>query len=469
MTFVQFEFLVFFAMVLALYWRFRQRRMQNAILVVSSLMFYGWVHWWFVGLLIFSTLLDYYVGIAMVERPAKKRQLLTISMCGNLGLLAVFKYLDFFIENVGAVLTALGFAYSPASLGIFLPVGISFFTFQTMSYTFDIYRGKLEPRRDLLDYATFVTMFPQLVAGPVERARNLLPQVEKPRVFDHERFRSGLSLALWGALKKLLVADTVAMYVDKVFAMPEPSAPLIAAATLGFAIQILADFSGYTDIARGTARMMGFELMENFRSPYLAANPSEFWKRWHISFSSWIHEYVYIPFCGARRGGARRLGATYAALLLSGLWHGASWNFVIWGAYHATLLVGYRAVGLLVPKTLSSRPSLRPLKIALMFLFTLGGWLLFREQDFSRLQLYASLPWVLGNSVYIAALGAMLTVSLAAAAFLIAALIVERVVLVRLRSRSIWPICEGVFWAGAASVIFLFARDTANEFIYFQF
>ena len=257
MTFVQFEFLVFFAMVLALYWRFRQRRMQNAILVVSSLMFYGWVHWWFVGLLIFSTLLDYYVGIAMVERPAKKRQLLTISMCGNLGLLAVFKYLDFFIENVGAVLTALGFAYSPASLGIFLPVGISFFTFQTMSYTFDIYRGKLEPRRDLLDYATFVTMFPQLVAGPVERARNLLPQVEKPRVFDHERFRSGLSLALWGALKKLLVADTVAMYVDKVFAMPEPSAPLIAAATLGFAIQILADFSGYTDIARGTARMMG--------------------------------------------------------------------------------------------------------------------------------------------------------------------------------------------------------------------
>jgi len=469
LTFVQFEFLIFFTLVLALYWGVRQRRMQNALLVVASFVFYGWIHWWFVGLLIFSTLLDYYVGIGMAERPSKRKLLLAVSMCGNLGLLGVFKYLDFFIENVSVALHTLGFGYSPALLGIFLPVGISFFTFQTMSYTFDVYRGKLEPRRDLLDYATFVTMFPQLVAGPVERARNLLPQVESERVFDHERFRSGLSLALWGALKKLLVADTVAMYVDKVFAMPEPTAPLIAAATLGFSIQILADFSGYTDIARGTARMLGFELMENFRSPYLAANPSEFWKRWHISFSSWIHEYVYIPFCGFRRYGARRLVATYAALLLSGLWHGASWNFVIWGAYHASLLAGYRAVGLLVPESVRAHPALRPIKIALMFLFTLGGWLLFREQDFSRLQLYASLPWELGDPVYIAATGAVLTITLAGGAFLIASLIVERVVLVRLRETSIWPLFEGVFWAGAALAIFLFARDTANEFIYFQF
>lgn len=469
MTFVQFEFLVFFALVLALYWGIRSRRAQNALLVVASLVFYGWVHWWFVGLLAFSTLLDFYVGIAMADRPKHKRLLLTVSMCGNLGLLGAFKYLDFFIENVGAVLTALGFGYSPQTLGIFLPVGISFFTFQTMSYTFDIYRGKLTPRRDLLDYATFVTMFPQLVAGPVERARNLLPQVEQVRVFSHERFRSGFSLALWGAVKKLLVADTVAMYVDKVFAMPEPSAPLIAAATFGFAIQILADFSAYTDIARGTARMLGFELMENFRSPYLATNPSDFWKRWHISFSSWIHEYVYVPFCGRRRTGSRRLAATYAALLLSGLWHGASWNFVLWGAYHASLLAGYRLAGSVVPKSVSQHPLLRPAKILLMFLFTLGGWLLFREQDFSRLLLYASLPWELGSTVYSAAFAALLTVSVSGAVFLALALVVNHFVIPRLRERAVWPLFEGLFWACAIAVIFLFAREAADEFIYFQF
>jgi D-alanyl-lipoteichoic acid acyltransferase DltB (MBOAT superfamily) len=327
----------------------------------------------------------------------------------------------------------------------------------------------VEPRRDFLDYATFVTMFPQLVAGPIERARNLLPQVESERVFDHARFRSGLSLALWGAVKKVVIADTVALYVDKIFVMPNPTAPLIAAATLGFSVQILADFSGYTDLARGTARMLGFELMENFRAPYLAANPSEFWKRWHISLSSWIHEYVYAPFRGASRGMRRRLLATYGALLLSGLWHGASWNFVLWGAYHASLLTGYRLAARVVPSGLSARAGLRPFKVLLMFGFTLLGWLLFRESDFARLQLYATLPWVLGDIRYQAALGAVLTVSLAGGGLLMVALFIDRVILTRLRPLPIWPLCEALFWPAAVASIFLFARQTANAFIYFQF
>ena len=469
MSFIQVEFLVFLAVVFGLYWSVRDRRLQNAVLLVSSALFYGWVHPWFLYLLGFSTVLDYAVGLGMAGWPARKRLLLVASMVGNLGLLGVFKYLDFFIDNVAAALSSLGVHQSVHTLGIYLPVGISFYTFQTMSYTFDVYRGKVEARRNFLDYATFVSLFPQLVAGPVERARSLLPQVEAPRTWSTARLRSGIGLALWGAVKKVVIADTVSMYVDKVFGMDDPTAALVAAATVGFAVQILADFSGYTDIARGTARMLGFELMENFRHPYLARSPSDFWRRWHVSFSSWIHDYVYVSFGGSRHGELRRTGATYGALLLSGLWHGASWNFVLWGAYHASLLTGWRVAGRAVPTRLKAAPWASFFTVPFMFLLTCLGWLVFRERHLDRLWLYLSLPWTAGDEAHRIVALAVATVVGAGGGVLALALLIETTLLARLRGWAGWPRVEPALWTLAAIAIFVFSRDTVDEFIYFQF
>ncbi|HJN75961.1 MAG TPA: MBOAT family O-acyltransferase [Myxococcota bacterium] len=463
MSFVQWQFPVFFAAVLVVFWGVRHRRAQNAVLLSASLVFYGWVHPWFVLLILFSTFLDYGVGLAMGRHPDHKRWLLALSLTGNLGLLGVFKYFDFFLENVAAL--GLG---TPSTLGILLPVGISFFTFQTMSYTFDVYRGKVEPRRDLLDYATYVCMFPQLVAGPIERARDLLPQVESPRKLSGERFASGLTLALWGAVQKVVVADTVGLYADRVFAMEEPGGWLVHAATIGFAVQILADFSGYTDIARGTARMLGFELRRNFDNPYRATSPSDFWKRWHISLSSWIHEYVYVPFGGSRRGPMRTALATSGALLLSGLWHGAAWHFVIWGGYHAALLMLYRSLSRRVPAAVVASRFGRMSAVVSMFFFTCVGWLIFRE---------TSLPALAGHLVrnpfagsWEELVGAVVVLSISAGGGLVLLCGSEGGRwLRRLWARPHLTPVVTTLWGLAVFAIFLFSRDTARDFIYFRF
>ncbi|MFZ5478309.1 MAG: MBOAT family O-acyltransferase [Myxococcota bacterium] len=460
MTFVQVEFLVFFAVVFAAYWAIRERRAQNLLLVVASAVFYGWVHPWFVALLAFTAGVDFFAARQMERQPRSRKAALAASLVANLGMLATFKYLDFFIENVAAALAAIGLPTSLHTLGIFLPVGISFYTFQALSYTIDVYRGKLRARHDPLDYATFIVLFPQLVAGPVERARNLLVQVEAPRAWSTDRLRSGLLLAAWGAVQKVVVADTVAMYVDRVFAAEAPSAGMVAAGSVGFAVQILADFSGYTDIARGTARMLGFELVENFKSPYLATSPSDFWRRWHVSFSSWIHEYLYVPLGGSRLGAVRTALATYGAMLLSGLWHGASWNFVLWGGYHATLLTVWRH--------LPSAPRVpAAVKIAGMFVATCFGWLLFREQRLDRLLLYATLP--AGGEEHAVVARAVLAVSVAFGGVLAVGGLAQRHLLPRLRASPGWPAVESALVSVATAVVFVFARDKASEFIYFQF
>jgi D-alanyl-lipoteichoic acid acyltransferase DltB (MBOAT superfamily) len=469
MSFVHLAFLWFFPAVLLLYWTVRSRVSQNIVMLVASAVFYGWIHPWFLLLIYGSTVLDWTCGLGMVRHPHKKKAFLVASLVGNLGLLGVFKYLDFFIINVMEAADRLGIQTDLTTLGIFLPVGISFYTFQSLSYTIDIYRGKLRPRESFLDFSVFVTMFPQLVAGPVERARNLLVQVEIKRHFDTEKFCSGLSLALWGAFKKLVIADTVAMYVDTMLAWESPGWPVVWAAAIGFAIQILADFSGYTDMARGTARMLGFELMENFKSPYLAASPGEFWKRWHISFSSWIHEYLYLPLRGTDRSAQRRTLATYGALLLSGLWHGASWNFVIWGAFHASLLWLYRQAQPRVPSVLKDRVWSRPLAICIMFAFTCCGWLIFRQTDLSLLLEHlsqnpmnaSSAEWTMGL--------VMLSVVALGSIPLLAARIFEDRILPRLRNNPWFSPLQAALWGIAILFIIVFARDTANDFIYFQF
>lgn len=467
MTFVQVEFLVFLALVLGLYWlvplRGGARRVwQNVVLLLGSVVFYGWVHPWMVGLLAFSTLLDYGVGRGMAARPDRKGALLALSLAGNLGMLALFKYHDWFAGEVAQALGSLGVQVHPWTLGLALPVGISFYTFQTLSYTIDVYRGRLAARRNLLDHAVFVSMFPQLVAGPVERARDLLPQVEGQRSWSWARARSGVGLALWGAFKKVVIADTVALHVDRAFAVEGAPPVLLWAAAAGFMVQILADFSGYTDIARGTARLLGFELVQNFRHPYRASSPSDFWRRWHISFSSWIHEYLYIPLGGNRKGELRRILATFGALLLSGLWHGASWNFVLWGAYHAVLLVVWRAGARVLPRV----PGLG---VVAMLGFTLVGWMLFRQGDLGVLAAtFSAPPWAGGFDGFV---GAAIVGSVAAAGGLGLLLggIAEDHLPARLR-RATWGLpLETLLWSLALAGILLFARDTARDFIYFRF
>ncbi|MEY3214565.1 MAG: hypothetical protein RIT28_5046 [Pseudomonadota bacterium] len=471
MTFVQQEFLVFFALVLAVTWGMplvgeRRRVAQNAVLLVASAVFYGWVEPWMLGLLLASTLLDYGVTLGMARWPDRRKALLALSLVGNLGMLGAFKYLGFFVQSVGDALTALGFVVHWPTLNIALPVGISFYTFQTLSYTLDVYRGKLSPRRSFLDVALFVSFFPQLVAGPVERARDLLPQLERPRHAAPSQLASGLSLALWGAVKKIVVADQVALYVDRCFVLSEPPPSVLFMASAAFAVQILADFSGYTDIARGTARMLGVNLTHNFNRPYLAESPSDFWRRWHISFSSWIHEYVYLPLCGStetRPSAARRTFATFGALLISGLWHGAAWKFVLWGAYHATLLTLWRGMSQRSP---ISPPRL--VRIGLMLTCTVFGWLLFRMQDADTLRhVLQTAPWA-GWSRAWPTVYALVGVTVAGGGLLALGGAIEA------RASTIatspWrPTVELGWWALAASLILLMARSTQSDFLYFRF
>ncbi|MBU0606396.1 MAG: MBOAT family protein [Armatimonadetes bacterium] len=469
MSFVQIEFLWFFALVLGLYWALRNRRLQSVLLLVASATFYGWIHPWFLILLYASALLDFTMGHAMRRFPDKKKLFLVISMCGNLGMLGYFKYFDFFIENVVAIFGTLGVHTNLSTLGIFLPVGISFYTFQTMSYTIDVYRGELEPRRDLLDYLVFVSFFPQLVAGPVERAINLLPQIERPRSFRFANLRDGFALAMWGAFKKMVVADTIAPYVDKVFIHTDPSAAMIWAATLGFTVQVMADFSGYTDIARGTARMMGFELMENFKFSLWSASPSEFWARQHISFSTWIRDYLYIPLGGSRGGFWRMTRATFIAMVLSAVWHGASWTFVIWGLFWATLLTSYRVITRPIPRPIRKDRRWRVITVPIMFTFIVIQFIIFRETHIHRLLHYFTLGPLGGSHEQWVAATVMFAMALALGAFLMIGSLAQMFVIPRLRQSGWYLPALTTMCTVCGIAMYIFQRTTTNDFIYFQF
>jgi D-alanyl-lipoteichoic acid acyltransferase DltB (MBOAT superfamily) len=363
------------------------RRLQNRMLLVASYVFYGWWDWRFLSLIAFSTALDFVIAhrIARSNSEILRKRLLWLSLSVNLGMLGVFKYLGFFLDSARELALAIGLHPPTYVLEIVLPVGISFYTFQTLSYTIDVYRRELAPTDDFLDFALFVSFFPQLVAGPIERASHFLPQLLQPRTITRERIESGTWLVVWGLYKKIVIADNLGQLVDAQFAAT-PRDGSGAAALLGvyaFAFQIYADFSGYTDIARGVARWMGFELSLNFRRPYFATSPQELWRRWHISLSTWLRDYLYIPL-GGNRGSEwftrRNLLLTMA---LGGLWHGAAWTFVAWGVFHGLALGLHRALPKRVPHEGRARfwaLVVHVGSVVAMFHFVCLGWLLFRAE-----------------------------------------------------------------------------------------
>jgi D-alanyl-lipoteichoic acid acyltransferase DltB (MBOAT superfamily) len=389
-------YVLFLTLVVMVYWRLRWRQ-QNILLLVASYIFYGWWDVRFLGLIAASTVVDFYCAktIAGSDAPRRRRVLLAVSLVINLGFLAVFKYFNFFMDSFAATLQALGFHQTPvAVLRILLPPGISFYTFQEVAYIVDVYNRKLEPAESLVDYALFISLFPHLIAGPIQRPSHLLPQVQAPRRFDDERFFSGLMLILSGLFRKAVIADNCALLADAAFSgrMGPPNLAVVAIGTYAFAWQIYGDFSGYSDIARGSAQLLGFHFMVNFRQPYLATSLQDFWRRWHISLSTWLRDYLYIPLGGNRDGERRTYRNLMLTMLLGGLWHGANWTFVVWGGIHGAGLSIERAVGWLFRAEEEVAPPLWSPRVWLsrvvIFHLVCLAWIFFRAPSLQEAALF---------------------------------------------------------------------------------
>ena len=342
MHFITSAFWAFLPTVLLLYWALRVHwRWQNALLLAASYFFYGWWDARFLLLIAGSTAVDFVVGrrLAALEAPRSRKAWLGVSLAFNLGMLAWFKYAGFLVEQWVSAWASVGVTMDPMTMQIILPVGISFYTFQTLSYSIDVYRRRIEPAQDVVAFATYVAFFPQLVAGPIERATRLLPQMLGPRSVTETSVRSGLRLMCWGVFKKVVIADSAAVYANAAFGEAGWSGLYMAVGVVAFALQIYGDFSGYSDIAIGTARLFGIRLQSNFRFPYFSRDLGEFWRRWHVSLNTWFRDYLYIPLGGSRRGRSRAVFNVAVVFLVSGLWHGADWKFVTWGAVHAACFV----------------------------------------------------------------------------------------------------------------------------------
>ena len=396
MIFQSLEYFIFLVCLLGLYY-WLPKQGQNLLIILASYVFYCWVHQWYLILISITTLFDWGCALGMEKSstPRARKAFFITSITVNLAILGAFKYFGFFAENVTAVLTTVGLMPAPWIIQIALPAGISFFTFQSVSYAVDVYQRRSPACRSLVDYATFVSFFPQLVAGPIERASHMLPQYASTRGLDLAGIRQGLLLFLWGLFQKVVIADSCALIADKIFSLGDPSFPLLWGGVIAFGVQIYADFSGYTDMARGSARLLGIELCKNFEHPYLSQSPGEFWRRWHLSLSTWFRDYVYIPLGGSRHGSGKMARNLFITFFLSGLWHGASWNYVLWGSYHGLLVALWPSVSRGLPLlTGGGGAPGTVLRTLLTFVLMHLGWLLFREHDISMLLTDLSLsPW----------------------------------------------------------------------------
>jgi alginate O-acetyltransferase complex protein AlgI len=392
MLFNSLDFAIFLPIVFVLYWFVTSKnlKLQNLLIVIASYTFYGWWDWRFLSLIIFSTVVDFFVGqgLRRHNNETKRKLLLWTSILVNLGFLGVFKYYNFFLDNFVTAFSFFGKEIQANSLNIILPVGISFYTFQTLSYSIDVYRRKMEPTNDFIAFAAFVSFFPQLVAGPIERATNLIPQFRHKRVFDYDKATDGVRQILWGLFKKMVIADNCAEFANQIFNnSSELSGSTLVLGGLFFAFQIYGDFSGYSDIAIGTSRLFGFNLMRNFAFPYFSRDIAEFWRRWHISLSTWFRDYLYIPLGGSRGGTWMKIRNTFIIFIVSGFWHGASWTFIIWGALNALyflpiMLTNNNRNNLETVAEGKHLPSMKGLfQMLLTFGLTFFAWIFFRADN----------------------------------------------------------------------------------------
>jgi D-alanyl-lipoteichoic acid acyltransferase DltB (MBOAT superfamily) len=392
MLFNSLDFAVFLPIVFILYWFVTNKnlKLQNFLIVIASYIFYGWWDWRFLSLIIFSTIVDYSIGLLLAkeERVLNRKFLLWTSIAVNLGFLGFFKYYNFFLDNFVSAFSLFGMEINSNSLNIILPVGISFYTFQTLSYTIDVYKRKLEPTKDFIAFSAFVSFFPQLVAGPIERATNLLPQFYRKREFHYSKAVDGMRQILWGLFKKIVIADNCAQYANEIFNnSADYGGMTLVLGALFFTFQIYGDFSGYSDIAIGTSRLFGFNLKQNFAFPYFSRDIAEFWRRWHISLSTWFRDYLYIPLGGSRGGTWMKVRNTFIIFIVSGFWHGANWTFIVWGALNAfyflpLLLTDNNRNHIETVALGKFFPSIKELSfIFLTFGLTVLAWIFFRADN----------------------------------------------------------------------------------------
>lgn len=395
MLFNSISFVIFLPVVFFLYWFVAKKnlRLQNILLLISSYFFYACWDWRFLFLLVFSTFLDYFTGLKIYEatRPRAKTMWLWISIIINLGFLGAFKYYNFFSQSFAEGIDLLGIHTSLATLNFILPVGISFYTFHGLSYVIDLYKDRIKPERDFINYSVFVSFFPLLVAGPIERATHLLPQIVKPRAFDYSKATDGLRQILWGLFKKIVIADNCAEYANVIFNnSSDYSGSTLVVGALFFTFQIYGDFSGYSDIALGTARLFGIDLLRNFAFPYFSRDIAEFWRRWHISLSSWFRDYVYIPLGGSKGGTWMKIRNTFIIFILSGLWHGANWTYITWGAINAIyflplMLTNNNRNNIGIVAAGKGLPTIREFfMIIFTFAITAFAWIFFRAENIGQ-------------------------------------------------------------------------------------
>nr|WP_319398917.1 MBOAT family O-acyltransferase [uncultured Carboxylicivirga sp.] len=478
MLFNSIEFAIFLPIVFVLYWFVisKNLKLQNLLIVGASYLFYGWWDWRFLSLILFSTMVDYIVGrtLGKESNENKRKVLLWISICVNLGFLGFFKYYNFFLDNFIEAFTLLGKPVRVSSLNIILPVGISFYTFQTLSYSIDVYKRKMEPTRDFIAFAAFVSFFPQLVAGPIERATHLLPQFYKKRVFDYTQAVDGMRQILWGLFKKVVIADNCAEYANQIFNnSADFNGSTLLMGAVFFTFQIYGDFSGYSDIAIGTSRLFGFDLMRNFAFPYFSRDIAEFWRRWHISLSTWFRDYLYIPLGGSRGSLWMKVRNTFIIFLVSGFWHGANWTFLFWGALNAVYFLP-----LLLTKNNRNHidivakgkivPNLRDLMMMILtFAMVVFAWIFFRAESITHA--FAIIKTIFSGSLF--AMPAFIPKGTIAAVLLF--IIVEwmgrenEYAIESVGTIKIPIVRYGVYYLVLIAIVLL--QGNQQEFIYFQF
>jgi len=479
MFFNSIDFAFFLPLVFILYWFVTQRnlKLQNTLLVIASYVFYGWWDWRFLSLIIFSSFVDYLIGILLFKTEQKKyrKLLLWSSILVNLGFLGFFKYYNFFIENFISVFTFFGNNIKSNTLNIILPVGISFYTFQTLSYTIDVYKKKLEPTKNIIAFLAFVSFFPQLVAGPIERATNLLPQFYKKRVFHYSKAVNGCKQILWGLFKKIVIADNCAIYANQIFNdYSEFNGSTLILGALFFTFQIYGDFSGYSDIAIGVSRLFGFDLKQNFAFPYFSRDIAEFWRCWHISLSTWFRDYLYIPLGGSRGSMWFKIRNTFIIFIVSGFWHGANWTFIVWGILNAMyflplLLTNKNRVNTNLVAEHTLLPNFKEiLQILVTFILVTLAWVFFRAENVTHAFLY--LKGILNVSVFsIPSIRPTDLLILIIVFFTIewfgrnGQFALEKLFLSQLKT------IRWVLYMFIITLIFIYNNEETQEFIYFQF